>query len=369
MTATINTNTNAWFKSLQQELSYALTNSINFARYFEPLLQPINPMWSADDYRAQVIEIREESHNCYSLSLKPSKKWPGFEPGQFVELKIIQEGAELSRCFSISSSRQLFQEQGLIELSIREQDKGRVTPWIKNNIKASHVVGLSAAMGEFIIENRQRPILMIAGGSGITPFRSFMTTQSELYPHPQSQLMYYASQDGNHLFADELLSIESKSITSKLISTQKQGRFTKRHLKQYCPDFLDHDIYICGPNAMIANVKSQLIESGVKEEHIFIEHFGPAPSDLSNIDTGGKVHFLQTQKKIDSGNADSLLALAEDNSINAEAGCRMGVCHKCKCKKKSGVVYNTLTQSYSDTGEEDIQLCVSVPVGDVTLNL
>ena len=207
-------------------------------------------------------------------------------------------------------------------------------------------------MGEFIIEDRQRPILMIAGGSGITPFRSFMTTQGDLYPHPKAQLMYYASQDGDHLFADELLSIESKSITSKLISTQKQGRFAKRHLKQYCPDFLDHDIYICGPNAMIEHVKFQLSELGVKEEHIFIEHFGPAPADLSNVEAGGTVHFLNTQKQIDSDKSDTLLALAEDNNISAEAGCRMGVCHKCKCKKKSGVVYNTLTQSYSDTGKK-----------------
>ena len=65
----------------------------------------------------------------------------------------------------------------------------------------------------------------------------------------------------------------------------------------------------------------------------------------------------------------SLLELAEQNGLKPLAGCRVGVCHQCKCTKKSGVVLNTLTGQYSDTGREDIQLCVSVPVNDVVLDV
>jgi ferredoxin len=65
----------------------------------------------------------------------------------------------------------------------------------------------------------------------------------------------------------------------------------------------------------------------------------------------------------------NLLTLAQNNNINANFGCGIGVCHECKCKKLSGIVFNTKTQIYSDNGEEDIQLCISVPITHVSLRL
>ncbi|WP_156499396.1 2Fe-2S iron-sulfur cluster-binding protein, partial [Oleiphilus sp. HI0061] len=65
----------------------------------------------------------------------------------------------------------------------------------------------------------------------------------------------------------------------------------------------------------------------------------------------------------------TLLEISENQGLKPVAGCRMGVCHQCICKKKTGRVFNTRTQQYSDTGEEEIQLCVSVPVGKVELEL
>jgi ferredoxin len=65
----------------------------------------------------------------------------------------------------------------------------------------------------------------------------------------------------------------------------------------------------------------------------------------------------------------TLLEQAEGLGITPLSGCRIGVCHQCICKKKSGIVFNTRTQEYSDTGSEEIQLCISVAQGDVILDL
>ena len=65
----------------------------------------------------------------------------------------------------------------------------------------------------------------------------------------------------------------------------------------------------------------------------------------------------------------TLLELAEEEGLTPVSGCRQGICHQCICKKKQGRVYNTKTQEYSDSGPEEIQLCLSVPVGTVELEL
>jgi len=364
-------NKNTWLYKAYTEFSMALVNNANIKSYVEPLIQPLFPLWSANDYRAQVEQVRSESKNCYTLVLKPTKKWPGFQPGQYVELQVIKNGAKVSRCFSISSAPELYTQFGRIELTIRAQDKGRITPWLQQALNESSTVGLSAAQGDFIIKDRSRPILMIAGGSGITPFRSYLHSQAHTALTQKASLLYYTRYQNEHLFKQELnrISDGNKNLNTHLISTAEMGHFSLKQMKQQCPDYLDYDIYICGPNSMIVEVNKLLLKAKVNENNIYIERFGPAPVDFSKLKKAGTVNFSQSRKSAKLGSNTNLLDLAENNGLQPESGCRMGICHKCSCRKKSGVVYNTLTDSYSDTGQEDIQLCVSVPVGEVTIEL
>jgi ferredoxin len=64
-----------------------------------------------------------------------------------------------------------------------------------------------------------------------------------------------------------------------------------------------------------------------------------------------------------------LLEQAEDAGLAPEHGCRMGICNTCSCRKTAGTVRNVTTGELSTAGEEQIRICVSVPVGDVALDL
>ena len=64
-----------------------------------------------------------------------------------------------------------------------------------------------------------------------------------------------------------------------------------------------------------------------------------------------------------------LLEQAEDAGLSPDHGCRMGICNTCSCHKGEGVVRNVITGATSSAGEEQIRICVSVPVGDVVLDL
>ena len=65
----------------------------------------------------------------------------------------------------------------------------------------------------------------------------------------------------------------------------------------------------------------------------------------------------------------SLLDQAEAAGLAPESGCRMGICFSCTRRKTSGAVCNVITGAVSSAEEEDVQICVSAPVGDVDLAL
>lgn len=364
--------------------SQALTQHDSFSAYLQPLIQMIAPYWSTDAYRARVVEIRDELTDMYTLVLEPQRglidrKWSNFQAGQFIELMIEKDGASTLRCFSISSSPAYYERTGLIELSIRIQENGRMTPWIRQQLTPGSMVNISDAQGDFVLPeatlNSQEPqkLLFIAGGSGITPFRSMLQqlalSQSSGF---DIHLLYYSRNDQQIAFQKELEEFQTKNsnIAVTFIDSEKDGFICDDHIQTYCSDYLQRSSYICGPSPMIQQARKVLANLGLEEEKINFEFFGIAPIDIENSEQG-VVHF-QTSNILsvsEKDTAQTLLEQAESEGLKPVSGCRIGVCHQCICKKKSGVVYNTRTQKYSDTGSEEIQLCISVAQGDVVLDL
>ena len=390
--------------------SQALTQHSSFSGYLQPLIQMLVPQWSTDAYRAQVVEIRDEMDDMYTLVLKPQtglmdRQWKNFKAGQFIELMVEKDGARTLRCFSISSSPAYYDSSGLIELSIRIQQKGRITPWIRQQLTLGSLVNISAAQGDFVLPEEllysQQPekVLFIAGGSGITPFRSMLQQQvmtqhmmnrltakhlttkqmsSELDIH----LLYYSRNDQQVVFKQELEQLQQDypGLTITFVDSEKDGFICAQHLQNYCSDFIQRNAFICGPSPMIQQTRKVLAELEVAVDKVHFEFFGAAPIELANVELkGGElanseqaiVHFQASAKTVlsDKDKISTLLEQAEEQGLSPVSGCRIGVCHQCICKKKSGVVFNTRTQEYSDTSSEEIQLCISVAQGDVVLDL
>jgi len=371
----MNTTTSNTIQTMGLWLARNITNSSSFKAYFEPITQMFMPQWRADRFRSKLVSIRKESADMYTLIIKPNKNWTGFNAGQYLELTVEKEGAWISRFFSISSSPAYFQQSGLIEISIRIQEKGQITPWLPQALKAGSVLNISEAQGEFVLSPALKPTLMIAGGSGITPFRSMLQqiALKGLAINTPVTLMYYARSSEHFLFREELQQFEKQApnLEVHFIDTDDVGFFSDAHLLGFCQDFKQRDIYICGPGPMILHARKVLKGQKANDDKIHYEFFGPEPVSLEASDKTVNVLFQRSDKQVSTDNTEpkNLLTLAEEASLKPVTGCRIGVCHQCICKKQSGVVYNSKTKTYSDTGQEEIQLCVSVPVADVVLAL
>ena len=365
----------------QQWLAKMLTNHTSFTAYLEPLVQAVLPQWRSDRLRSAIVQVRIESDDMYTLVIKPHRHWQGFEAGQYVELTVEKDGSWMSRFFSISSSPAYFKQTGLIELSIRIQADGRITPWLPKALQAGSIVNLGQALGTFCLNQSKSASLMIAGGSGITPFRAMLQQiklQSRQHNIANSQiqhpitLLYFARSEQHFLFAQELQTIgQIPNIHVHFIDSSAQGFLSEQILDQYCADFTQRDIYLCGPSAMITHGKNLLSDLFVTPAQLHYEFFGPEPMEMDSIEGSQHILFSHSNRQISvSGQQPrSLLEIAEQENLNPVSGCRIGVCHQCICQKKSGVVYNTKTKTYSDTGQEEIQMCISVPSSDLVLEL
>jgi stearoyl-CoA 9-desaturase NADPH oxidoreductase len=138
-----------------------------------------------------------------------------------------------------------------------------------------------------------------------------------------------------------------------------EGRFGPEHLAAAMPS--PDAVFVCGPAALIEAVREHC-------ENVYAESFVPPTLELPAEPSGGRVSFADSGiEVVDDGR--SLLEQAESAGLTPDSGCRMGICHTCTRRKTCGVVRNLTTGAVSTAPDEDVQICVSVPVGDVDIAL
>jgi ferredoxin-NADP reductase len=182
-------------------------------------------------------------------------------------------------------------------------------------------------------------------------------------------LLYYAKSQ-QHIFESEFTALAKKdNVKIHLINTTSDGRININQIQKYCSDFLERKVFICGPNTMIEDAKQLLIENNAIENNIISEYF-KAVEFKSNVDLNlNKSNLKLNNKSIEALGNTTILEQMEANGLHPKYGCRMGLCKQCSCTKNKGIVFNKLTNTYSEATTETIQICVSIPIGEVEINL
>lgn len=358
-------------KKISRYLNESLFNTNSYKTYFEPIMEAWFAEKSLLTAKAIIKAMVLEREDVISITLAPDAKWKGFKPGQYVQIGIEINGVHYHRIFSISSGITEFEQQGTIRLTIQKQSFGKVTTYIFEHLSEGSYLSISDAMGDFTIDKLEREnTLMIAGGVGITPLLSILKTGERI---KETTLMYYATSLKPHLMEQELNEVKSlqSNISVQLVNSDKEGFFCKRHLEQYCPEFLNMNILLCGPTAMDSHVRNVLENERFDMQYCYAESFTAAkPLEMEDTQVKEvKISMLKYHQTIHVNNDKTMLELLEDNGMQPKHGCRMGICNQCSCKKVSGVVYNLQDRKLSGTGEEYIKICTTVPVGDIEIDL
>lgn len=334
-------------------------------------LQLVSPSWSLDEQRAEVVEIIRETADVITLVVRPGKSFSAYQAGQYVALTVEVNGAQVTRCFSLSSTP--LRTDGLVTITIKARAQGGlVSPFLVANAKAGLKLSLSAPEGEFVLP-AQLPsqLLFVSGGSGITPCMGMLRTLLGSGYQGRIVFMHFARTPADVIFGAELrtLAAQHKNLMLVIETESERGsvpNLSEQTLSGVVADFEAWDAWVCGP-APLMDAMARAYEARGAAAKLRREQFTLA---RPAVEAGEAVELtFARSRKVAEGDQRTLLEQAEQLGLNPKSGCRMGICQTCRCKKIAGVTKDIRTGEISSDANVEIKLCVSVPVGDVSIDL
>jgi ferredoxin-NADP reductase len=351
---------------LASRLVAALATPHGVDRYLEQL----DPLWSVGEVRAEVVDRRRETAAATTLTLRPNRTWRGFQAGQHVRLTVEIDGVRRTRCYSLSSSE--LRDDGLVEITVKRHTGGQVSPALVDHVAEGTVVTISQAEGQLTLPDPlPAQVILVSGGSGITPCMSILRTLLDDDYRGRITFLHWAHRREEVIFRNELEERAHKHANLDLRLFYTRGPAPAPHfhagLLAGLGDLASAEVYACGPTGLCDAVAATWVDLGLAAR-LHVERFTPPPPPPAHPEAGGTIHLARSGGAL-AGDGRTLLVQAEAAGLSPDSGCRMGICMSCKCKKTSGPVMDLRTGAVSNEPDQDIQLCVSVPMGDVTLDL
>ncbi|MCP5206050.1 MAG: ferredoxin reductase [Hahellaceae bacterium] len=357
------------------------------SEYSEFLLTEFDPALSFQRNPARVLSICNETHDTRTFVLKPLRNFAGFSAGQHVSVEVEVNGVRRRRNYTISSSPERYESEGVFTITVKIQPEGKVSNALHSQVGTGDLVYLGKVSGEFLLRNPDRKTLMLAAGSGITPFMSMLedlnqpthaaATYTVAKTDRQWVLMYYVRSGEDLIFGKRLERLAQliPGFIYVLMLSDKQGNISTTQIKKHCADLAERQVMLCGPGPFMDAARSLAEVGGVALQDIHQESFGASiPASNSAVLAQeaikkGTITFKRSGKTVSTDGTKSILEVAESLGLNPKYGCRAGVCHECKCAKTEGRALNLLSGKVMDSDEGMVQTCVTVPYGAMEVDM
>lgn len=343
----------------------------------------INPMWRVHHLQARVVAKHMETPSACTLVLQVGAAFPALTPGQYVVIGVTIDGVRHRRAYS---PRSVKGHTNQIAITVQRQPGGRVSNHIRDQLPVGAVIDIDPPAGDFVLPATTPPkVLLLAGGSGITPCMSMLQHLHATAPNTLVTLVYFARSSVDRIFAQELLAlsrtwkqlhyvpIDSMAHTpgQAPVAPSTEGGAARvlnlPLLEAACTDWRTMPAYCCGPAPLMDAAKALWAEQGLSPQ-LHLEAF-TAPSPSGDPNARHRVALDRIQGHIDfvaAGNL-TLLVAGEEAGHQIKHGCRQGICHECTCRLKSGSVRDLVSGERIDGEGQPIRLCVSSAMSDVEL--
>jgi ferredoxin-NADP reductase len=312
----------------------------------------------------RIVAVDRSATNAVLLTIEPNRNWTGFRAGQYTQLSVEIDGVRQTRCYSMCS---VAGAPKRFQLGIKAHPHGLVSQSLVANATVGMVVGLTPASGEFCLpEARPERIVLVSGGSGITPVLSMLRTLcAEGHTGPVTFLHYNTSPEGV-LCGDESAALALAHPNVNVVM-HYDALISEAHLDAADPQWRDADAFVCGPAPMMDAVRAHYDAAGATER-FHNEAFTLAAFVGEAGAVSGSIRFGASGIEVAS-DGRVLLEQAEAAGLSPLNGCRMGICHTCPRKLAAGTVRDVVTGELCSDPGVDVRICVSVPVGDVEIDL
>lgn len=340
-----------------------------------------------------ISDVVQETPDVRTYRMRPdtdsgTKELAMFRSGQYLTFFFELEGACVTRPYSISSSPSEAL-QGFYEITVKRTEGGFISNYIWENWNSGTKVRCSDPQGHFYYDSLRDPVKIagIAGGSGVTPFRSMAKSILDGTLDISLTLFYGSNTLEEAIFLNEFEAMERNSTAKfrviRVLCDEKSDRcefgyITADIIKKYIlPE--EHTFFICGPQAMYDFIKKELDIFGLRKKAIRREVFGEIknidktegyPSEKGGTTYKAMVHMGSRTEIIDAPSGESLLTAMERAGLCPPARCRSGACGVCRSLLISGDVFIPEQEDMRRMADKQfgfIHPCCSFPISNLEI--
>ncbi|WP_456269156.1 hybrid-cluster NAD(P)-dependent oxidoreductase [Kushneria sp. AK178] len=320
-----------------------------------------------------------------------------FKPGQFVTLELEIEGEQIMRSYTISSSPSIPYS---FSITVKQIPGGKVSNWLHANLNVGDKIAVHGPVGNFnSIDYPADKVLLLSGGVGITPLMSMTRWFFDTNANVDVEFIHSARAPRDVIYHRELVHMFSRIPEFKLhiVCEKKEdigeawagyrGFLTQPMLELMAPDFMEREIFCCGPVPYMNAIKNILRQNNYDMDHYHEELFGATPADVKedalelaeraeeaaeNIDESDLVNieFATSGKSVQIQPGETVHSAAAQVGLHIPKACGMGICGTCRVGLKSGEVDMEHNGGITDEDIEEgyILSCCSRPKGDLVVD-
>ena len=341
----------------------------------------------------KVAKIKEEAGGARSFVLVPDRDkgtealaW--FSAGQYLSLELEVDGKKITRPYSLASSPR-DSLNGEYQITVKRVENGIATNFMLDDWKEGTEVTASAPLGDFTYEPLRdaKTVVGLAGGSGVTAFRSLARAIADGDEDAELILLYGSRSMDDALYTEEFDALAEKCPKFRIVHVlsdstaegTESGFLSVDLIRKYAPEG-EYSAFVCGPQAMYDFLEGEYGKLGLRRKFIRRELYGefldptkdpsyPADAPLSvnlvvNM-AGEKLYYPVST-------AETLLRSMEKRGVHAPAHCRSGECGWCHSRLISGEVF--VPEKVDGVREADriygyIHPCATFPLTDVEIEV
>ena len=312
-------------------------------------------------HRLSIARIVQETPDARSFVLAvPAELAPKFayRAGQFLTFRVAHPGGEVARCYSLSSAPEVERE---IKVTVKRVPGGRGSNWFHDALAEGAAIEVMPPAGRFVLGAGGAPLLLFAGGSGITPIMALI--KSALRSTSRRCRLFYANRDApSVIFRAELDRLQREHpdrLEVRHHLDAEQGFATAEEIAAQLEGFADAEAYLCGPGPFMALVEATLLANGLPRERVLIERFEASGNDaVPVVPAEGDVvpdevviHFEGKAHRVPYRQGLTLLEAARAAGLSPNSACEEGFCASCAAKRIKGKIVLAANDIYT---EEDL---------------